>query len=173
MHKSLEEYLLNNDIKFTKTEKKWFNSNAYFPLVTFEIHQENNNALIKHTLVFKESEFSKPNFINSSDNLTSRITVQSKIILKDSKIENFKIEHTNYFKKIFQKDVNYKVSTNDKILEKKLLENDSVQSFFKMFNDDPEFDPIITGKNESDNFKVEIKFMCRNFDENYIALFKK
>ncbi|MBS7333808.1 MAG: hypothetical protein KIG88_09465 [Weeksellaceae bacterium] len=109
--------------------------------------------MIKHTLEFKESEFSNPNFINSSDNLTSRITVQSKIILEDSKIENFKIEHRNYFKKIFQKDVNYKVATNDKILEKKLLENDSVQSFLKMFNDDPEFDPIITGKNESDNFE--------------------
>lgn len=121
MHKSLEEYLLNNNIHFIKSEKKWFNSNTYFPLIIFEVSQEFKNYIVKHRFEFKESEFNKPNIINSSDSLTSRISVKSEIHIKNYNIENFVIENSNYFKRIFKKEVTYKVSTDNKILEKTLL----------------------------------------------------
>ena len=172
MHKTLEEYLLSNNLNYTKSEKKWFNSNAYFPLIIFEVKQEYNNYKIRHQFEFKESEFTKPNFINSSDSLTSRISIKSIINIENPNIENFEIKNSNYFKKIFNKDVTFKISTNNKILENKLLENSSIKSFFKMFINDPEFEPIISGKKENNNFCVNINFMCRNLNENYLALFE-
>lgn len=41
-----------------------------------------------------------------------------------------------------------------------------------MFINDPEFEPLISGKKQHNNFNVEINYMCRIVNENYLELFE-
>lgn len=113
MTEKLENYLIENSISFKRKESKWYNSNAYFPLIEIQILEEKNDVNIFHNFEFRQSEFSKPNYINSNDSLTSRIIIKSEITLKNNKLSDFKIEKSGYFTNLFKGNSSFKITSKN------------------------------------------------------------
>lgn len=172
MTDKLENYLVENSINFKRKESKWYNSNANFPLIEIQLLEKKSEIDIFHNFEFRKSEFSKPNFINNNDSLTSRIIVKSEIILKNKSLSDFQIEKSSYFINLLKGNSSFKITSKNQYL-KKLLNNKEMKYLFEMFSDDPEFEPIIKGVNFDDKFKISINFQCRNIDGKYIEIINK
>lgn len=172
MTEKLENYLIENSISFKRKESKWYNSNAYFPLIEIQILEEKNDMNIFHNFEFRQSEFSKPNYINSNDSLTSRIIIKSEITLKNNNLSDFKIEKSGYFTNLFKGNSSFKITSKNQSL-KKLLQSKEMKNFFEMYSEDPEFEPMITGVKNDEGYKISIDFQCRNINEKYIEIINK
>ncbi|WP_452223530.1 hypothetical protein [Lacinutrix chionoecetis] len=161
------------DVKFNKISKKWFNGHAYLPLELFIVNYTFEKSSIKIQYEYRQSEFTKPNAVDVGGAYGDRhnCIIKCKLHSKDEKLK-FRIIERNLFSKIFKKHPIHFFSVNcsNKKMKSFLKKNKYLNEIYKVVENSPEFSPSISGNQTDSNFEIIIIYSTQQKNVSILYL---
>jgi hypothetical protein len=158
MEEIFEKLKENENAKFQKNEKKWFNGHAYLPLFNYHLNYKYLTGDVKIHYEFRQSEFSKPSMIDGGAFGDRHNCQVNCVISVEKEFPMFKISERGILAKLFRKTPAffYFIKCNETKLTKMLKRNQYLNEIFQIVENSPEFSPLIESKMNNGNYELNI-----------------